>query len=146
MTRRKLLVILALALSCGLAGFGTAQDTKPADKPADKPAQSDTGSGAGGGQRRQRTPEEQMKRLTEELKLNDDQAGKLKPIFEEQRKAMAEMRKDTSLAQEDRRKKMRELREASDTKIKAILTSEQFEKYEKLRRGQGGGRRRQNAQ
>jgi hypothetical protein len=62
---------------------------------------------------------------------------------------MAKLREDTSLSQEDRRAKMRTIREEGDKKLKEILGAEKFEQWQKMReeqmrtmrqrRGQGGG-------
>jgi hypothetical protein len=58
---------------------------------------------------------------------------------------MRELRNDTALTQEQRREKVREIREQSLAKMKPILTTEQYEAFKKMReqaprRGQGGDR------
>jgi periplasmic protein CpxP/Spy len=71
------------------------------------------------------------------LALTDDQKTKAKPIFEDMQKQMAELRKDTSLSQEDRRAKMKEIREATTAKLKEVpLTQEQLDKWAKMGQGQ----------
>lgn len=85
-----------------------------------------------GGGKRGPSVEEQMTRMTEELKLTDDQKPKVKAALEDRSKQMQEIRGDTSLSREDRRSKMTSIREATDKKIKDILKPDQREKYEKM--------------
>jgi Spy/CpxP family protein refolding chaperone len=77
--------------------------------------------------------------IAKQLDLTDDQKTKVKPIIEDMQKQGAEVRKDTSLSQEDRRAKMKEIRDAASTQLKDILTPEQFAKWQKM----GAGNRRQ---
>ena len=44
----------------------------------------------------------------------------------------ADLRKDTNVAQEDRRAKMKEINDAATEKLKDILTADQLEKWKKL--------------
>ena len=70
--------------------------------------------------------------IAKQLELTDDQKPKVKPIVEDMQKQASELRKDTSLSQEDRRAKMKEIREAATAKLKDILTADQFAKWEKM--------------
>ena len=70
--------------------------------------------------------------LTQQLNLTDDQKAKVKPILEAREKKMAEFRGDTSLSQEDRRAKTQSIRAETTEQMKAVLTAEQFEKWQKL--------------
>lgn len=131
MIQRKLLVILALSALCASpAAF--AQEAKE-----EKPAKPATGEAAVA-PRRQLSPEERLKQLQERLKLTDEQVGKIKPLMEEQRKAMAELR---NVPKEDRAAKLKEVNEGFAAKYKAILTPEQFEKWQKRQQGGPGGNR-----
>jgi hypothetical protein len=85
-----------------------------------------------GGGKRGPSVEEQMTRMTEELKLTDDQKPKVKAALEDRQKQMGELRGDTSLSREDRRAKMTTIREATDKKLKEILKPDQWDKYEKM--------------
>ncbi len=87
-----------------------------------------------GGQRMRgpMTPEDQLARMTKQLKLTDEQQEKIKPILEEQHQKMMDMRQDTSMSREDRFAKFREVRQESLEKIKPILTSEQQKKWEEI--------------
>jgi len=129
----KLILIAAIALSSlvGLARTGNA-------------AEGDT---QGQRQRRgQQTAADRMKRLTEDLKLNEKQAKELETIFAEQMKEMRALRQDSNLSQEQRREQYTKLRAKYEPKIKKVLTTEQWDKYQKMRteRRRGGGQRPQN--
>ena len=65
--------------------------------------------------------------VSKDLNLTDDQKAKLQEVFKAQREAMKD------LSPEERREKMKESREAMNAKIKAILTAEQYAKWEKIR-------------
>lgn len=78
-----------------------------------------------------------MDRLAKELSLTDDQKTKLQAALEDQMTKIRELHKDTSLSQEDKRIKAKELREATQAKIKEILTPDQLEKWHKLMKQHG---------
>jgi Spy/CpxP family protein refolding chaperone len=97
-----------------------------------------------GGQRMRgpMTPEDQLARLTKQLKLTDEQQAKIKPILEEQHNKMMDLRQDTSMPREERFAKFREVRQESMGKMKPILNPEQQKKWEKMqqmRRERRGG-------
>lgn len=92
----------------------------------------------GGGQRR--TPEERAKQLQTALKLSDDQTAKITAIYQAQATKVDSIRNaggDFSA--------MRPLMQATNDKIKAILTPDQATAYQKMmderraRMQQGGG-------
>ena len=70
-----------------------------------------------------------------QLALTDDQKTKAKPVFDEMRQKIIDLRKDTSIEQTERAAKMKEIREAANTKLKDIFTSEQYDKWLKMARG-----------
>ena len=111
---------------------GSRADDKTDTKPADKEAVT-KGRPARG---------ERLQQISEELKLTDEQKEKLKPVLQEQAKKARELRADKDLSKEDRLAKVKELREGMNTKLKAILTPEQLEKWNKLR-SEGPRRRKQ---
>jgi len=82
---------------------------------------------------RARQIENQLTGMSKVYGLTDEQKPKVKSILEEQFKQMDEMRKDTALAPEDRRKKLMDIRNGSQAKIKALLTPEQVQKMESMR-------------
>jgi len=103
--------------------------------------------GQGPGGRGPMSPADQVKDLTEKLSLTEDQQGKIKTIMEDTRDQMQKLRADDSMSQEDKMAKGRALREASNGKIRDLLTDEQKKKFDQLeqerrdrmRQRQGGG-------
>jgi Spy/CpxP family protein refolding chaperone len=92
---------------------------------------------------RRQTAEERFKKLATDLNLTQEQQDKLKPVLQAQAKKARELRQDTSLSAEDRRAKGRTLREDTAKQVKAILTPEQWEKYQKLQQERRPRRRQQ---
>jgi Ribonuclease G/E len=77
--------------------------------------------------------QQRMERMTTELKLSDEQPGKVKALLEKQAKERRELVGDTALPREERRDKMRALMQEERKQLKTILSSEQFEKWQQLR-------------
>ena len=94
------------------------------------------GGPPGGGQRGRGGPSIEM--LTTNLSLTADQIPKVKVVLDEQRQKMGELRNETD--QQVRRTKMQALRTDTTAKMKEILTTEQFAKYEKMGPGMRGNR------
>ena len=98
-----------------------------------------------GGQRRP-SVEQFMERMNEDLKLTDEQKPKVKAVLEESQKKRQEL---SSIPQEERRGKVRDIRDNENKKLKEILTAEQYTKYEKMLedlRGAAKGKARKKAQ
>ena len=90
----------------------------------------------------------QMEELKEGLDLSDDQEKQVREILTAGSETMRKAREGMQDGGGDRdamREKMQEMREEQSEKIKAVLTEEQFTKYEKIqaerrdRMRQGGG-------
>ncbi len=73
-----------------------------------------------------------LDQLAQQLNLTDDQKAKVKPILEARDKKRGELRSDTSLSSEDRRTKLQSAREEAAAQMKAVLTPEQFDKWQKI--------------
>jgi Spy/CpxP family protein refolding chaperone len=114
-------------LACNLALRAADTNTPPAGAPpvGAPPA----------GQRPQGLRGPSLDQLAKMLDLTDDQKAKVKPIIEARDKKIADLRSDTSLSQEDRRAKMMAVREENTTQMKAVLTPEQFDKWQKMAPG-----------
>ena len=75
--------------------------------------------------------------LTASLGLNQEQQDKVKKIMDESR---PELEKVRSLPQDERRAKFREITQAQNDKIAAVLTPEQKEKFKTAMANRGQGR------
>src|SRR5262245_45302997 len=99
-----------------------------------------------GGQRRGPSVEQRMERLTDELKLTDEQKPKVKAVLEDSKKKRQEMFSDSNVPREERREKMRDIMDKENKKLKEILTADQYTKYEKMleemRAGGKGGKKK----
>lgn len=76
--------------------------------------------------------DDQVKELTKELNLTDDQKAKVKSILEDQQKQMSSLREDSSLSPEDRRSKFQEIRQSSSQNVRATLNKDQQKKFDDL--------------
>ncbi len=125
------MLIAALAMGAMLAcGSLRAADT---NTPAGTPPAGDRGPGMRGNR-----PD-----LAKALDLTDDQKPKVAAIQKSAYDKRKALREDTTLTQEDKRAKAKAIQEDTTAQMKAVLTPEQFAKYEKLapgmRRPPGGG-------
>jgi len=75
---------------------------------------------------------ERMLKLTQELNLTPDQQTKIKPIFQQARAQAKTIRQDTSLTQDQKHAKMKELHENTMAQLNGILTSEQQTQLKQL--------------
>ncbi len=116
---------MALGGLLACSPLATAQDTK---------AGQDKGGKRGPGL------EQQLERLTTDLKLTDAQKPKVKAVLEESMKQRQGLR---DVPEDQRREKMRAIMEEQQKKLKEILTPEQLEQWQKqrdeMRKGRPGG-------
>jgi Spy/CpxP family protein refolding chaperone len=70
--------------------------------------------------------------MVEELNLTDDQKPKVKTIMDAQTQKMRDVREDDSLSQDDKRAKMKAIHEDTATQLQAVLTPDQFAKWQKI--------------
>lgn len=75
--------------------------------------------------------DQRVKHMATSLTLTADQKAKMRPLVVEEIKAFNTYRRDASLTEEDRARKEQEFRASSKPKFKAILTAEQFGKFER---------------
>jgi Spy/CpxP family protein refolding chaperone len=122
MKMHKFSLVAALALGSLMActGLTSAQDANAntnTNAPANRP-------------RRPPTVEQRVDRMATQLKLTDEQKTKVTAVLEDSAKQMRELRNDKNLTREEQREKFRAMRTESDSKLKQILTPEQWEKYQ----------------
>lgn len=95
--------------------------------------------------RMQATPEERAKQMQTEYKLTDDQTAKVLAVYTAQAKTRDSIRTAANGDGQAMRQAMRPMMEATNAKLKAILTPEQYAAFEKAnaermqRMRQGGG-------
>lgn len=96
----------------------------------------------GGGQWSGQPPtvDQRLQRMSQMLDLTGDQQEKIRPILESESTQMQQLRSDTSLSQEDRMAKMKQIREGSSSQINAVLTPDQQKKYAEMISHMGRGR------
>jgi Spy/CpxP family protein refolding chaperone len=75
---------------------------------------------------------ERMQNMAKELELTDAQKEQFKPILKAEAAKLKALREDKSLSRKDRQEKIKAIREEMAPQIKAILTPEQFEKWQKI--------------
>ena len=83
-----------------------------------------------------------LDRLTQALGLTPDQQAKIKPILNDETQKIQALRNDTSVPKDQVRTKMKDIRDATNTAIKALLTPDQVTKFDALqqqRQGHGKG-------
>jgi len=113
-------ITLAALVAAGLLA-GTALQAQ--DAPKDKPAAAPGGPGQRGGPN--------MDQIAKELNLSEEQKTKIKAAQEERMQKARALRQDSTLSQEDRKAKMKEIQDDFTAKMKEILTPEQFDKWQK---------------
>ncbi len=87
----------------------------------------------GGWARHGMDPDKQLQQMGKRLNLTDAQKSQIKPILVEQQQQVQDTMQDSSLQAQDKRARMRAIREDGTNKINAILTDEQKAKLEQMR-------------
>jgi len=115
-----------LGLALGVAGAALAQQgtAAPAAAPAD--------SAAAMPGHQPPDPQQQMARLSRKLQLTPAQEAKIGPILQSRQQQMQQLRADTSMAPSDRRTKMREIMQDSNTQLQSVLTDSQKQQYQQM--------------
>lgn len=70
--------------------------------------------------------------LSQQLSLTDTQKAQLQPILQSQQQQMMQVRDDTSLSQEQKRDRMKQIHQSSQSQINGILTPDQQQKFTQL--------------
>ena len=73
-----------------------------------------------------------FERMAEQLNLTADQKPKVQSILQAQMQKMLALRQDTSLTVEDRRAKAKAIHENTAAQMKAVLTADQFQKWQDM--------------
>ena len=101
------------------------------------PAAPNQGGGYGGGRgeggrRGPMSPDDQLKRMTKDFNLTDDQQSKIKPILVDEQKKMDDLRSDSSADRQTMRGKMMQIRQDTNDQVHALLDDKQKESFDKL--------------
>lgn len=118
---------LFLLAVCMLAVGAFAQQNPPAQGGGDD-------QGQGHHRRGMPSVDDQVKNLTEQLSLTDDQQGKVKAILQDTHDQMMKLMQDDSVSREDKMAKGRSLHEAAVGKIRDILTDDQKKKFDDMQK------------
>jgi Spy/CpxP family protein refolding chaperone len=139
MLKKHLLILLAASLISIAAPLAGAQSNDSQSPPNNQqPAEARSGGHRGP------DPAQRTQELTEKLNLTSDQQTKVQNILESERSQMENVRHDTSVPPQDRHTKMMDIRQTSDTQIRALLDSTQQKKWDEMqanRRQMGQGHR-----
>jgi Spy/CpxP family protein refolding chaperone len=79
------------------------------------------------------TPEEAVTRMSSKLNLTDDQKTKITPIIADRQTQMRALMADTSSRRMQKARKAKSIMSDSDTKIEAVLTSDQKKIYAEMK-------------
>jgi len=129
-------MFIAALVAGSLLAWNVAARAAETNTPPAKPAPGGPPQGQRPGGMMRGGPNLEM--LTEQLNLTEEQKPKVKSVLEAREKKVLEVRNDTSLSQEERRTKMMAIRDETDAQMKAVLTTEQYEKWQQM--GQRGRR------
>jgi hypothetical protein len=76
--------------------------------------------------------DDQVKHLTKQLKLTDDQQSQVHDILQDQHDQMGKLMEDTSTPRPEKRAKMMSIHQTATGKIRALLNDDQKKKYDDL--------------
>jgi periplasmic protein CpxP/Spy len=126
MLKKWFLVSVAAGAIAMAAPFAAAQDNQSNDQSA-PPAQENGGRHHGPPDPARRTAE-----LTKKLNLTADQQTKVQAALQSEHSQMESLHQDSSLSQQDRRAKMMDIRQTTDSQIRAVLDSNQQKKWDEM--------------
>lgn len=127
MMRAAVLALCTATLSA--APMLMAQDNTAPPPP---PQQQDNMGPPPGGHHGGRMGGRQVEMLTKQLNLTPDQVTQVKAIDADTMSQMKTLREDTTTAKADKRSKMMEIHQASQDKIRNVLTDEQKTKFDAM--------------
>ena len=126
---RRMMAVVVCGAALSTASM-LAQDNSGSAAPA---GQSDQmGPGGPGGPRGGHMEERRLEMMTKQLNLTPDQVTQVKAIEADNRTQMRALHEDTSAAPADKHAKMMAMRDASQAKVRAILTPDQQTKFDAM--------------
>jgi periplasmic protein CpxP/Spy len=128
---RNVCTFAGLILAFALAFITTAAQTSSTEsKQQASPDQNQPGSA---GNRHRDRVGERLEWLSQHLNLTADQKKQLKPILAGEFKQMRAVGEDSSLTQDQKRDKMKQIHEAARPQVQAILTPEQQQIFAQMK-------------
>lgn len=112
---KRILVLSTLTLALA-GGAAFAQDTAPAAKAHGKHG-----------------PQAQLAQMKENLNLTDDQAAKIQPLLEDRAQKLKAIKADTSLTEDQKREKAKDVIKDYRSQLDGILTPEQQTKMKSMK-------------
>jgi periplasmic protein CpxP/Spy len=126
MLKHCLLALMLAGLLYTVTPFAAAQDSGNSDQ------QSATAGAPEHGGRGHFDPARRTEMLTKKLNLTSDQQSKVLDILKSEESQMETLRSDTSTPQADRHSKMMEIHKTSNDQIRALLDSNQQQKFDAM--------------
>lgn len=124
---------LAAAAVLSMAIDGVMAMAQDSSAPPPPPQQGEQQGPMGGGRHGGRGgPERQIEMMTKHLNLSPDQVTQVKAIELDAMTQAKGLRSDTAGSEQDRHGKMKEIHEAAQTKIRAVLNDEQKTKFDAM--------------
>jgi protein CpxP len=137
--RMKVLRISATAIALGavmLSQTAVAQNPGGGGQRGNPPAGQNPGGGGqmgpGGQGGRRPDPAQRVERLASQLNLTEEQKTKAKAIFENEQKQMGELRGNAEMTPEQKKAKSDEIRNTTNTDLRATLTADQQKKFDEM--------------
>ncbi|RZU39986.1 hypothetical protein [Edaphobacter modestus] len=140
---KRLLLTSALALTLAAPAAFSQQPAaqQPAnDATAQQPAAND------GHHHHSFDPHKAAQHLSKRLNLTSDQTAKLEPILATQQQKIASLRSNTSLTPDQRREQFRTIHQETQTQLSSVLTPDQLQQLQSMRRFHGRRPSRQQQQ
>lgn len=139
MLKQSLLIVLAAGLISITGTLAWGQSSNDSAPNSQQSAQ-----GNGGGRRGLMDLAQRTQELTKKLNLTSDQQAQVSQIFQSEASQIDNLRQDSSLSQQDRRRKMMEIRQSTNAQIRALLDSNQQKQWDAMQanRPQWGQHRR----
>ncbi len=125
-------MIIAVLVAGNLLAGNVASRAADTNQPPSTPPAEHKGPGGPGGPGSGPGGPGFFEHMAQELDLTAEQKPKVQAIMDSVRQKSMELRQDTSLSPEDRTAKRKAIREEQVTQMKAVLTPEQFEKWQKM--------------
>ena len=137
MSKISLIVVMILGSLLGMNAVGQTTEKKP------EKSKSNASTPA----RPRMTQQQRINDIATKLDLNVDQKSKLKAVFQDESKAMKELRASSefsSLTAQEKRAKLTKIRQDANQKVTAFLTGDQKAKWKELQ-PQGRPNRRRSS-